>query len=55
MPAGHDTTIPDVTINDKPRQPVADPTLGIPVVVDRTGVPANRLVTIGDSRSPTGS
>ena len=49
MPAGHDTTIPDVTINDKPRQPVADPTLGIPVVVDRTGVPANRLVTIGDS------
>ena len=49
MPAGHDTTIPDVTINREPRQPVEDPTLGIPVVVDRTGVPANRLVTIGDS------
>jgi hypothetical protein len=32
-----------------PRPPVADPTLGVKVEVDRTGRPANRLVTIGDS------
>ncbi len=47
--AGHETTVADVTIDHEPREPVADPTLGIPVVVDRTGEPANRLVTIGDS------
>jgi hypothetical protein len=29
--------------------PVEDPTLGVQVEVDRTGRPANRLVTIGDS------
>lgn len=32
-----------------PRQPEFDATLGIPVDVDRTGTPRNRLVTIGDS------
>lgn len=32
-----------------PRPPVEDPTLGVRVEVDRTGRPANRLVTIGDS------
>ena len=32
-----------------PRPPVEDPTLGVEVELDRTGRPANRLVTIGDS------
>jgi hypothetical protein len=36
-------------INREPREPEDDPTLGIPVDVDRTGSPRNRLVTIGDS------
>jgi hypothetical protein len=36
-------------INDEPRRPVANPTLGITVEVDRTGTPPNRLVTLGDS------
>lgn len=40
---------PKVRIRREPRPPERDPTLGIPVEVDRTGVPANRLVTIGDS------
>ena len=38
-----------LTINYEPRKPVEDPTLGIPVDVDRTATPKNRLVTIGDS------
>jgi hypothetical protein len=33
----------------EPRRPVTDPTLGIPVAVDRSSRPAHRLVTIGDS------
>ena len=36
-------------INREPRRPEFDPTLNIPVDVDRTGSPRNRLVTIGDS------
>jgi hypothetical protein len=40
---------PEVPIHREPRRPVTDPTLGIPVEVDRSGRPANRLVTIGDS------
>jgi hypothetical protein len=40
---------PDVPIHWEPRPPVEDPTLGVAVEVDRTGRPANRLVTIGDS------
>jgi hypothetical protein len=38
-----------LTVNHEPREPKEDPTLGIPVDVDRTGTPKNRLVTIGDS------
>jgi hypothetical protein len=34
-------------VNHEPREPKEDPTLGIPVDVDRTGTPKNRLVTIG--------
>ena len=45
-----DPRTPDeVKVTDEPREPVEDPTLGIPVEVDRTGTPRNRLVTIGDS------
>ena len=40
---------PKVRIRREPRRPERDPTLGIAVPVDRTGRPANRLVTIGDS------
>ncbi len=40
---------PDVPIHWAPRPPVEDPTLGVSVEVDRSGRPANRLVTIGDS------
>jgi hypothetical protein len=40
---------PDLTIHREPRRPVDDPTLGVAVEVDRSGRPANRLVTIGDS------
>lgn len=32
-----------------PSQPITDPTLAIPVDVDRPGAPRNRLVSIGDS------
>jgi hypothetical protein len=39
----------EVEVTDEPREPVEDPTLGIPVEVDRKGTPRNRLVTIGDS------
>ncbi|MUG99109.1 hypothetical protein F7734_45200 [Scytonema sp. UIC 10036] len=33
----------------EPREPETDPTLGIPVTVNRQGKPAHRLVSIGDS------
>lgn len=39
----------DVEITAEAREPVWDPTLGIPVPVDREGQPVNRLVTLGDS------
>lgn len=42
-------TPPSVRIRTEPRPRLHDPTLGIPVAVDRTGEPPNRLVTIGDS------
>ncbi|MBD1842034.1 hypothetical protein H6F89_01130 [Cyanobacteria bacterium FACHB-63] len=42
-------TPPDVLIRAEPRQPESDPTLGIPVQVDRQSTPKHRLVTIGDS------
>lgn len=42
-------TPPDVVIRAEPRQPESDPTLGIPVQVDRQSTPKHRLVTIGDS------
>jgi hypothetical protein len=44
-----DKTPPDVIIRSEPRQPESDPTLGIPVQVDRQTTPKHRLVTIGDS------
>jgi len=40
---------PRVRLARVPRPPVEDPTLGVKVEADRTGRPANRLVTIGDS------
>ncbi len=39
----------DVIIQSEARKPVTDPTLGIPVKVNRQGTPRHRLVTIGDS------
>ncbi|HKB36555.1 MAG TPA: hypothetical protein VKD72_08885, partial [Gemmataceae bacterium] len=39
----------DVVITLTPREPVSDPTLGIPVQVSADGQPPHRLVTIGDS------
>lgn len=42
-------TPPDVIITAEPRKPETDPTLGIPVNVNRQGTPRHRLVTIGDS------
>ena len=39
----------EVDIRPFPREPVWDPTLGIPVGLARRGLPHNRLVTIGDS------
>ncbi|BAU10663.1 hypothetical protein LEP3755_11490 [Leptolyngbya sp. NIES-3755] len=42
-------TPPDVVIQAEPRQPESDPTLGIPVQVDRQSTPKHRLVAIGDS------
>lgn len=42
-------TPPDVVIRAEPRQPESDPTLGIPVQVDRQSTPKHRLVAIGDS------
>ena len=45
-----DPNTPDeVQVTDTPREPVEDPTLGIPVEVNRESTPLNRLVTIGDS------
>ena len=42
-------TPPDVIVTAQPRRPETDPTLGIPVNVNRQGTPRHRLVTIGDS------
>ncbi|HEY9874076.1 MAG TPA: hypothetical protein V6D12_11600 [Candidatus Obscuribacterales bacterium] len=39
----------DVIIQAQAREPVTDPTLGIPVNVNRKGTPKHRLVTVGDS------
>jgi hypothetical protein len=39
----------EVEIHGEPRPPERDPTLGIPVTVERTNRPRHRLVTIGDS------
>jgi hypothetical protein len=39
----------DVIIRREARKPITDPTLGIPVAVNRSGTPRHRLVTIGDS------
>lgn len=36
-------------VRHEPRAPEKDPTLGIPVAVDRGATPTHRLVTIGDS------
>jgi lysophospholipase L1-like esterase len=44
------TPVPeDVVIRSEARKPVTNPTLGIPVSVNRTGTPRHRLVAIGDS------
>ena len=43
------STPDEVVIHDEPREPVTDPTLGIPVEAPRSADPAHRLVTIGDS------
>jgi hypothetical protein len=42
-------TPPDVVIRAEARRPETDPTLGIPVQVDRQGTPRHRLVSLGDS------
>jgi hypothetical protein len=42
-------TPPDVIVKNKPRKPLTDPTLGIPVVLQKEGTPRHRLVSIGDS------
>lgn len=39
----------DVNVQTAARKPVTDPTLGIPVTVNRTGTPRHRLVSLGDS------
>ncbi|PLZ97776.1 hypothetical protein CI592_20500, partial [Fischerella thermalis CCMEE 5328] len=39
----------DVQVRSEARKPITDPTLGIPVHVNRQGTPQHRLVTIGDS------
>jgi hypothetical protein len=38
-----------VVVRSEARKPITDPTLGIPVSVDRTENPRHRLVSIGDS------
>ncbi len=46
----HLPTPADVTITEEPREPVWDPTVGVPhVPVPTRGDPPHRLVTIGDS------
>src|SRR5262249_24797892 len=47
--ATREPTPAGLEIHFEPREPEVDPTLNIPVEVDRTGVPRNWLVTIGDS------
>lgn len=42
-------TPPDVIIQSEVRKPETDPTLGIPVTVNKQGTPRHRLVTLGDS------
>jgi len=42
-------TPPDVNVQPDAREPVIDPTLGIPVNINKQGTPRHRLVTIGDS------
>jgi hypothetical protein len=39
----------ELEIHFEPRPPERDPTLGIPVTLERSGTPLHRLVTIGDS------
>ncbi|MDI9640744.1 hypothetical protein QM565_34185 [Geitlerinema splendidum] len=39
----------DVNVQTEARKPASDPTLGIPVSVNRTGTPRHRLVSLGDS------
>ncbi|BAU08530.1 hypothetical protein [Fischerella sp. NIES-3754] len=39
----------DVQVRSEARKPITEPTLGIPVHVNRQGTPQHRLVTIGDS------
>jgi hypothetical protein len=51
MGSQRESTPASVTVNTDPRPPERDPTLGIPVEVDRSSEPVNRLVTIGDSIS----
>lgn len=46
MPHRHSDVLP---IRANPREPVADPTLGIAVTTDRSTAPVHRLVTLGDS------
>jgi hypothetical protein len=43
------STPEEVIVNQKARVPTFDPTVGVPVDVNRSGQPRNRLVTIGDS------
>lgn len=45
----NDKTPDDVIIGSQPRKPETDPTLGIPVTVNKQGTPRHRLVSIGDS------
>ena len=42
-------TPPDVIVTTEAREPVSDPTMGIPVAKNEQGAPLHRLVTIGDS------
>jgi hypothetical protein len=39
----------DVIIRAEARKPETDPTLGIPVTINKQGIPPNRLVALGDS------
>ncbi len=48
-PKQREQTPPGIATDGGPRPTVRDPTLGIAVEVERSGLPANRLVTIGDS------